>query len=170
MQDPNSDRWGIPGEFIYRRMLILGLVVAVGTGIGIVVLLILGPLLSDSITFEPNRPSCLLDRQFAVHMKLPASVKAGDVVSLKWDDREYGSVGMKTGAQLDSIFLTDTWKQLPDGSWEGSIKLEADDMDFLCLTSKTAGNRNEMSIGDHKIEILDAGRKVIVSGKYTVTD
>jgi hypothetical protein len=154
----------------YWKVAIAGVVICAAIAAGWLLFFGLPNSASNGITIEPSSPSCLLWDRLTVHLRLPASVKEGDLVTLKWDDVEYPAWQMRTASGLNAVFLHTTgWRHLSDGSWEGSIEISQDDMLTLCMQSRDV-DAYLMSPGEHELQLLDAEGKVLASGKYTVTD
>ena len=116
---------------------------------------------SGGITFAPSTIDCSKPAAFVSTIRLPASVKATDTLTEKFDGKT-----VNTFTVADDNTIT---KQ-PDGSWTGTSTTTADQMAAGCASGGLADNGADVfSPGAHTMQVLDATRKVLAQGSYTVT-
>jgi hypothetical protein len=114
-----------------------------------------------SITFSPSTVSCSKPVAFTATMRLPASVKATDTVTITLNGVSVGN------EQVSNI--TDMVHQ-PDGSWLSTSTTTVDQMQTGCAAGGSAGGVDILKPGNHTMQVLDStGTKVLASGSYTVT-
>jgi hypothetical protein len=116
---------------------------------------------SGSITFSPSTLNCSNPVVFTTTAHLPASVHAGDTITLTFDGKPVGTSTVSSSA-------TDVTQQ-PDGSWVTTSTTSAAAMQSLCAAGGSSGGINVLTPGTHTMQALDASGKVLAQGSYTVT-
>jgi hypothetical protein len=115
---------------------------------------------SNTLTFTPSTVSCSKPVVFTTTVHLPASVKAGDKVTITLDGRP---VTTSTVSDVSDIV------QQPDGSWLATSPTSVEAMQAMCAAGGVSGGVNILTPGTHTMQVLDAAGKVLASGSYTVT-
>jgi hypothetical protein len=134
---------------------------------GIVLAVVIGAYLfmnmnsSGGITFTPSTLSCSTPVTFTTSAHLPASVHAGDKVTIMMDGKSAGTTTM-------SVSDSDVTQQ-PDGSWLIVSTTAPSEMQSICAAGGSAGGFNILAPGTHTMQVLDAIGNVLVQGSYTVT-
>jgi hypothetical protein len=116
---------------------------------------------SGGITFTPSTLSCSSPVTFTAAARLPASVHAGDTITIKLD-------GKLAGTSTVSSSAGDVTQQA-DGSWVTVSTTTSTQMQTLCAAGGSAGGFNILTPGTHTMQILDASGKILAQGSYTVT-
>jgi hypothetical protein len=114
----------------------------------------------SSITFTPSTLSCSNPVTFTISAHLPASVKAGDSITITLDGKSAGSTPVASSGN-DAV-------QQADGSWEITSTTSPSSMATVCSTGGSAAGFNSFTPGTHTMQVLDASGKVLASGSYTV--
>ena len=116
---------------------------------------------NSGISFAPSSVNCATPVDFTTTIKLPASVKAGDLISESFDGKVMVS-DFAVGS--DSTFIHQA-----DGSWLATETSSAANMQTAC-TANVADDSHPgvLSPGNHTLQVLDAGGKVLAQGSYTV--
>lgn len=114
----------------------------------------------SSITFTPSTLSCSNPVTFTVTAHLPASVKAGDSVTITLDGKSAGSSPIGSSGS-DAV-------QQTDGSWVITSTTSPSSMTTVCSNGGSSGGFNSLTPGTHTMQVLDAAGKVLASGSYTV--
>jgi antitoxin (DNA-binding transcriptional repressor) of toxin-antitoxin stability system len=134
---------------------------------GIVLAVIVGAYLfmnmnsnSGGITFTPSTLSCSSPVAFTTTAHLPASVKAGDNVTITLDGKQVTSGPVSSVSDLI---------QQPDGSWTSTSTTSPSTMQSICAAGGSSGGFNILTPGTHTMQVLDASGKVLAKGSYTVT-
>jgi hypothetical protein len=116
---------------------------------------------SGGVTFTPSTLSCSTPVTFTQSAHLPASVKAGDSVTITLDGKSAGSTTVSSSG-------SDVTQQ-PDGSWIVISTTAPSEMQSICAAGGSAGGFNVYTPGTHTMQVLDATGKVLAQGSYTVT-
>jgi hypothetical protein len=114
-----------------------------------------------SITFNPSTVNCTNPVAQTITIKLPASVKATDPLTEKFD-------GATVGNTLTLADSGDITKQA-DGSWSGTSTSTAAQMQTDCATGQNDAGQAVLTSGTHTMQILDASGQVLAQGSYTVS-
>jgi hypothetical protein len=114
----------------------------------------------SSITFTPSTLSCSNPVTFTTTAHLPASVKAGDRITITLD-------GKSAGTSTVSSSGNDVAQQA-DGTWLVVSTTSPSSMKSLCDAGGSSGGFNILTPGTHTMQVLDATGKVLASGSYTV--
>ena len=140
-------------------LFLVGLVVLCLIGIG--AYFYLNNSSNGGITFSPSTVNCAAPVDFSSTLKLPSSVKADDVLTVKLDGKTESSL---------SVGSDSTISKQSDGRWSGVSTVSADDVQAACATGGvTSEGIGVLTPGTHTMQIVDAGGKVLASGSYTVT-
>jgi hypothetical protein len=116
---------------------------------------------SGGITFTPSTLSCSTPVSFMTSAHLPASVKAGDKVTIMMDGKSAGPTTVSSSG-------SDVTQQA-DGSWVIVSTTAPTDMQSICAAGGSAGGFNILTPGTHTMQVLDASGKILAQGSYTVT-
>ncbi|MGA3057261.1 MAG: hypothetical protein ABSE70_04390 [Candidatus Limnocylindrales bacterium] len=104
-----------------------------------------------SITIVPSTYSCSSSQQVAATVKLPASVKDTDQITIQLD-----------GAVLGTVPVSSMVDKQADGSW---LKTTTQTGSEGC-SNATGG---KLSIGTHTMRLIDAKGNLLAEGSYTLT-
>jgi hypothetical protein len=116
---------------------------------------------SGGITFTPSTLSCSSPVTFTTAARLPASVHAGDTVTIMMDGKSAGPTTVSSSG-------SDVTQQA-DGSWIIVSTTAPTEMQSICAAGGSAGGFNVLTPGTHTMQVLDASGKVLAKGSYTVT-
>ena len=137
----------------------------VGIAIAVVVVVAAFVLLSKQggggggITFSPSSLSCSHPTQFTTTVMLPASVKAGDTLTVRFDGATISTEQASSGSM----------SQQANGTWTAVDTTSATSMQQICALGGGVGGFNVLTPGTHTEQILDQSGKVVAEGSYTVT-
>ena len=104
-----------------------------------------------SITINPSTYSCSSSQQIAATIKLPASVKDTDQITIQLDGRVLGTVPVSAVADKQA-----------DGSW---LKTTTQTGTESC-NDATGG---KLSSGKHTMRLMDSKGSLLAEGSYTLT-
>jgi hypothetical protein len=104
-----------------------------------------------SITINPSTYSCSSSQQVAATIKLPASVKDTDQITIQLDGMVLGTVPVSAIADKQA-----------DGSW---LKTTTQTGSEGC--SNAIGG--QLSIGTHTMRLIDSKGNLLAQGSYTLT-
>jgi hypothetical protein len=107
--------------------------------------------LPGSIAISPSTYSCSSSQQVVATMKLPASLKDTDQITIQLDGQVLVTVPVSTLADKQA-----------DGSW---LKTNSQPASESC-TNATGG---KLSIGTHIMRLMDSNGKTLAEGSYTLT-
>ena len=115
----------------------------------------------NGISFSPATINCATPVAWTSTLKLPSSVKPGDVLTVKLD----GKSGTTMTMGEDSTIV-----QQSDGSWTSTSTVSAADVATACAAGgMTSEGIDVLANGTHNMQVVDASGKVVASGSYTVT-
>jgi len=113
------------------------------------------------VTFSPPTVDCAVPITFTTTIHLPASVKSGDTVTVKFDGQTLGTETFTAG---------DTTTQQPDGSWVDVTTATPSEMQTDCARGgKNSSGAAVLTTGTHTYQILDDSGTLLAEGSYTVT-
>ena len=149
------------GTSINPALLVVGGIVVVAI-VAILLLVNANSSGAGSISFSPSTFSCSNPGTLTETVRLPASVRRGDVVSIQVDGKVIAStpVGMTAGGMT----------QQGDGSWVAVSTTSAATMQSSCaLGGAPALGIYAYTPGTHTAQIRDSSGGVLAQGSYTVT-
>ena len=113
------------------------------------------------VTFSPPTVDCAVPVTFTTTIYLPASVKSGDKLTVKFDGQSLGTETFTAGS---------TTTQQPDGSWVDVNTATTSEMQTDCARGgKNSSGAEVLTTGTHTYQILDQSGTVLAEGSYTVT-
>ena len=112
------------------------------------------------ISFDPSTISCSAPVAFTTTGRLPASVHAGDTVTITLDGQAFTS---------EQVSPDNSYVQQADGSWTLTNTSSLATVQSLCAVGGSAGGFDVLTPGTHTEQVLDSSGKVLAQGSYTVT-
>lgn len=128
----------------------LGLLLVVALGVGAYFLFFSG---GGSISFTPSTFSCSNPTSLTITMKLPSSVKSGDMITSVSDGAKSSPTTVENGK----------FTKQSDGTWQNRQTVDAASMATVCQYPDAG-----FGPGKHTFKVLDSSGKVLAEGSLTV--
>jgi hypothetical protein len=116
---------------------------------------------ATGVTFSPASVDCSNPIDFTTTIHLPATVKLGDVITIKFDGQALGTATISEG---------DTTTKQADGSWLDVNLSSAATMQKDCESGGVSSTGVKvLTAGTHTYQIFDASGTLLAEGSYKVT-